>query len=78
MANVNENKLIVSATDGVTSDTREQIILLRQAGVSEVGVLLNNTKLVEDDDLLDLVEMEIRELLSSYNYNGDGATITRN
>lgn len=72
-----ENKLIVSATDGVTADTRKQIILLREAGVSEIVVLLNNTKLVDDEDLLDLVEMEIRDLLSSYDYNGDNTTISR-
>ncbi len=73
----NHNTLIVNATDGVTAETREQIIAYRQAGVSEIGVVLTNTKLVDDEDLIDLVEMEIRDLLSSYNYYGDHATITR-
>lgn len=71
------NTLTVNATDGVTAETREQIIAYRQAGVSEIVVLLTNTKLVDDEDLVDLVEMEIREMLSSYDYNGDNATITR-
>jgi elongation factor Tu len=73
----NNNTLIVNATDGVTAETREQIIAYREAGVSEIVVILNNTKSVDDEDLLDLVEMEIRDLLSSYDYNGDHATITR-
>ncbi|MBN8653367.1 MAG: hypothetical protein J0L67_18205 [Cytophagales bacterium] len=71
------NTLTVSATDGVTAETRAQIVSYREAGVSEIVVLLTNTKLVDDEDLVDLVEMEIREMLSSYDYDGDNATITR-
>lgn len=77
MANFNENTLIVSATDGVTPETRAKIISLQQADVSEIVVVLSNTNLVDDKDLLDLVEMEIRDLLSSYDYDGDNTTITR-
>lgn len=71
------NTLTVSATDGVTAETRAQIVSYREAGVSEIAVLLTNTNLVDDKDLLDLVELEIREMLSSYDYDGDNATITR-
>jgi len=71
------NTLTVSATDGVTAETRAQIVSYREAGVSEIVILLTNTNLVDDEDLVDLVEMEIREMLSSYDYNGDNATITR-
>lgn len=77
MANFNDSTLIVSATDGVTPETRAKIISLQQAGVSEIDVVLSNTNLVDDKDLLDLVEMEIRDLLSSYDYDGDNTTITR-
>jgi len=78
MGNFNKNTLIVSATDGPTSETREQIRLYREAGVSEIVVSLSNTNMVDDKDLLDLVEMEIRDLLSSYDYDGDNTRITRN
>lgn len=77
MENLNKNTLIVDATDGVTSDTQEQIRLSLQKGVSEIDVVLTKTDLVDDDDMLDLIETEIRELLSSQGYDGDNAAITR-
>ncbi|MBL4645260.1 MAG: elongation factor Tu [Rhizobiales bacterium] len=63
--------LVVSATDGPMPQTREHILLARQVGVPEVVVYMNKCDQVDDEELLELVEMEVRELLSAYDYNGD-------
>jgi elongation factor Tu len=69
--------LVVSALDSVMPQTREHVLLARQVGLSHIVVFLNKCDAVEDVDMLDLVEMEARELLNKYNFNGDGATIVR-
>src|SRR5688572_12827837 len=63
--------LVVSAADGPMPQTREHILLARQVGVPAIVVFLNKVDMVDDKDLLDLVEMEVRELLSKYNFPGD-------
>ena len=63
--------LVVSAADGAMPQTREHILLARQVGVSKLVVFLNKADQVDDDELLELVELELRELLSSYDYPGD-------
>lgn len=60
--------LVVSATDGPMPQTREHILLSRQVGVKYLIVFLNKTDLVDDEELIDLVEMEVRELLSEYGF----------
>jgi elongation factor Tu len=69
--------LVVSAADGPMPQTREHILLARQVGVPKIVVWLNKVDLIDDPELLDLVEMEIRELLSKYQFDGDNATIVR-
>ena len=69
--------LVVSAADGPMPQTREHILLARQVGVPKIVVFLNKVDLIDDTELLDLVEMEIRELLSKYNFDGDNAKIIR-
>lgn len=69
--------LVVSAADGPMPQTREHILLARQVGVPKIVVWLNKVDLIDDKELLDLVEMEIRELLSKYQFDGDNATIVR-
>jgi elongation factor Tu len=69
--------LVVSAVDGPMPQTREHIILARQVNVPTVVVFLNKCDLVEDAELLDLVELEVRELLSKYNYPGDDCPVVR-
>jgi elongation factor Tu len=69
--------LVVSAADGPMPQTREHILLARQVGVPKIVVWLNKVDLIDDKDLLDLVEMEIRELLSKYQFDGDNAKIVR-
>jgi len=69
--------LVVSAADGPMPQTREHILLARQVGVPKIVVWLNKVDLIDDKDLLDLVEMEIRELLSKYQFDGDNAVIVR-
>ncbi|ARU41179.1 elongation factor Tu [Armatimonadetes bacterium Uphvl-Ar1] len=69
--------LVVSATDGPMPQTREHILLARQVGVPYIVVFINKVDQVDDEELLELVEMEIRELLSSYNFPGDDTPITR-
>ena len=69
--------LVVAATDGPMPQTREHILLARQVGVPQLVVFLNKCDLVDDPELLDLVEMEIRELLSSYDFDGDNIPIIR-
>ena len=67
--------LVVAATDGPMPQTKEHILLARQVGVPQVVVFMNKVDLVEDPELLELVEMEIRELLSSYGFDGDNTPI---
>ena len=69
--------LVVAATDGPMPQTREHILLARQVGVPAIVVFLNKCDLVDDPELLDLVEMEVRELLTSYEYPGDDTPIIR-
>src|SRR5436853_2181796 len=69
--------LVVSAVDGPMPQTREHILLARQVNVPQIVVFLNTCDLVEDAELLDLVELEVRELLSKYNYPGDDAPVIR-
>ena len=69
--------LVVSATDGPMPQTREHIVLARQVGVPALVVFMNKVDQVEDPELLDLVEMEIRELLSKYEFDGDNIPIIR-
>ncbi len=69
--------LVVSAADGPMPQTREHILLARQVGVPKIVVFLNKVDLIDDEELLDLVEMEIRELLSKYDFDGDNITIVR-
>ena len=65
--------LVVAATDGPMPQTREHILLARQVGVPAIVVFLNKCDMVDDDELIDLVEMEVRELLSEYGFDGDNA-----
>jgi len=69
--------LVVSAADGPMPQTREHILLARQVGVPKIVVFLNKVDLLDDPELLDLVEMEIRELLTKYQFPGDTITIIR-
>ena len=69
--------LVVSAADGPMPQTREHILLARQVGVKYIVVFLNKCDMVDDPELLDLVEMEVRELLSSYDFPGDDIPIVR-
>ena len=69
--------LVVAATDGPMPQTREHILLARQVGVDYLVVFLNKTDLVDDDELTDLVEMEVRELLSEYDFPGDDIPVLR-
>ena len=63
--------LVVSATDGPMPQTREHILLARQVGVPYIVVFLNKVDMVDDEELLELVEMEVRDLLSEYDFPGD-------
>jgi elongation factor Tu len=69
--------LVVSAVDGPMPQTREHILLAKQVNVPKVVVFLNKCDLVEDPELLDLVELEVRELLSKYGFDGDNAPVVR-
>src|SRR5471030_3156026 len=69
--------LVVSAADGPMPQTREHILLARQSGVPALVVYLNKVDLVDDEELLELVEMEVRELLTSYGYPGDDLPIVK-
>lgn len=69
--------LVVAATDGPMPQTREHILLARQVGVPRIVVFMNKVDLVDDPELLDLVEMEIRDLLSFYNFDGDNTPVIR-
>jgi elongation factor Tu len=69
--------LVVSALDSVMPQTREHVLLARQVGLDNIVVWLNKCDAVEDEEMLDLVEMEVRELLNAYKFKGDTATIVR-
>ena len=69
--------IVVAATDGPMPQTREHILLARQVNVPKIVVYMNKVDMVDDEELLDLVEMEIRELLSFYKYDGDNAPVIR-
>jgi len=69
--------LVVAATDGPMPQTREHILLARQVGVPKIVVFMNKVDMVDDPELLDLVEMEIRELLSFYEYDGENTPVIR-
>ncbi|GAB3600540.1 elongation factor Tu [Kineococcus gypseus] len=69
--------LVVAATDGPMPQTKEHVILARQVGVPYIVVALNKADMVEDEELLELVEMEVRELLSSYEFPGDDVPVVR-
>jgi elongation factor Tu len=68
--------LVVSAADGPMPQTREHILLARQVGVPALVVFMNKVDMVDDEELLELVELEVRELLSSYQFPGDDIPIT--
>ncbi len=69
--------LVVAASDGPMPQTREHILLARQVGVPYIVVFLNKCDMVDDDELIDLVEMEVRELLTEYGFDGDNAPVIR-
>ncbi len=69
--------LVVAATDGPMPQTREHILLCRQVGVPNIVVFMNKVDLVEDEEMLELVEMEVRELLDQYEFDGDNAQVIK-
>jgi elongation factor Tu len=69
--------LVVAATDGPMPQTREHVVLARQVGVPSIVVALNKVDMVDDEELLELVEMEVRELLSNYDFPGDDVPVVR-
>jgi len=69
--------LVVAATDGPMPQTREHILLARQVGVPQIVVFMNKTDLVDDEELIELVELEVRELLSSYEFDGDDIPVIK-
>ena len=69
--------LVVAATDGPMPQTREHILLSRQVGLKKMVVFINKCDMVDDEELLDLVEMEVRELLTEYGFDGDNTPIVR-
>ena len=69
--------LVVAATDGPMPQTREHVLLARQVGVPYIVVALNKSDMVEDEELLELVELEVRELLSSFEFDGDNCPVVR-
>src|SRR5205814_1802301 len=69
--------LVVAATDGPMPQTREHVLLARQVGVPYIVVALNKSDMVEDEELLELVELEVRELLSTYEFPGDDVPVVR-
>ena len=69
--------LVVSAADGPMPQTREHILLARQVGVPYIVVYLNKVDMVDDEELLELVELEVRELLEKYDFPGDDTPVVR-
>jgi elongation factor Tu len=69
--------LVVAATDGAMPQTREHVLLGKQVGIPKIVVFLNKCDMVDDDEMLELVEVELRDLLSKYDYDGDNAPIVR-
>ena len=69
--------LVIAATDGPMAQTREHILLSRQVGVPKMVIFMNKCDMVDDEELLDLVEMEIRELLTEYGFDGDNTPVIR-
>src|SRR4026208_2387921 len=69
--------VVLSALDSVVPQTREHVLLARQVGLNHIVVFLNKCDAVEDAEMLDLVEMEVRELLAKYKFDGDNATVIR-
>jgi elongation factor Tu len=69
--------LVVAATDGPMPQTKEHVLLARQVGVPSIVVALNKSDMVDDEEILELVEMEVRELLSKYEFPGDDTPIVR-
>jgi elongation factor Tu len=69
--------LVVSAVDGTMPQTREHVLLARQVGVPRIAVFLNKCDVVDDPELLDLIELEVRELQSTYQFDGDSVPIVR-
>ena len=69
--------LVIAATDGPMAQTREHILLARQVGVPRLVVFLNKCDMVDDEEFIDLVEMEVRELLSEYDFPGDEIPVIR-
>jgi len=67
--------LVVSATDGAMPQTREHILLCRQVGVKDILVFINKCDIVDDEEMHELVEMEVRELLSEYDFDGDNTEV---
>ena len=69
--------LVVAATDGPMPQTKEHVILARQVGVPSIVVALNKCDMVDDEEILELVELEVRELLSDYEFPGDDVPVVR-
>lgn len=69
--------LVVSATDGAMPQTREHILLCRQVGVKNILVFLNKCDIVQDEEMHELVEMEVRELLADYDYDGENCRVIK-
>src|SRR3970282_2993816 len=69
--------LVVAAPDGPMAQTREHVLLAREVGVPYIVVALNKADMVDDEELLDLVELEVRELLSGYEFPGDDVPVVR-
>ena len=69
--------LVVAATDGPMPQTREHVLLARQVGVPSIVVALNKADMVDDEEILELVELEVRELLNEYEFPGDDTPIVR-
>ena len=69
--------LVVAATDGPMPQTKEHVLLARQVGVPYIVVALNKADMVDDEEILELVELEVRELLSAYEFDGDDLPVVR-